>query len=358
MNQLDDLKQIKKIDTKLVLESIELLEDQIGKSWQEIRNFKIPAGLSQVKQIVFSGMGGSALAGDIVRSLFFKNLKIPFSIVNGYHLPGTVNEQTLYLISSYSGDTEEPLATISQAHKRKAKIFAITSGGKLRTLIKSQQVSGYIFQPIFNPSRQPRLGVGYTFGTLLAILAKLKLIPLTENEFNLALKKLKAWQCDFGVSQLVGKNQTKKLALALRERLPVIIASEFLAGNAHVFANQLNENAKTFANYFILPELNHHLLEGLILPKTNRQNFLFILLESELYFKKNQRRFQITKEILARNKIKFFSYQFVGTNSLEQILEGLSLSGYVSFYLAILNQINPASIPYVDFFKAKLKKLS
>jgi len=358
MNSLDNTKVIKKLDPSDVLGSIEMIGEQFNQAWQEFKEVKIPKNYWPVNKILVNGMGGSALGSHVWRSLFFDQLKLPAGIINSYNLPASLDQKTLYIISSYSGGTEEPLSTFLLAKRRGAKIFGIASGGKLASLIKQGKMPGYVFDPIFNPSAQPRLGLGYSLGAQLALVKKLGLIKMTDAEVNQGLKTISQLNINFGFAKAAAKNPAKKLALQAFGKSLAIIASEFLAGNAHVFANQVNETAKTFSSYYLIPELNHHLLEGLRYPKTNRQSLLFIFLESELYQPKNQIRQQITKKVVAQNKVKSVSYQLKAKTKFEQVLEALLLSSYATFYLAILNNINPTPVPWVDYFKDQLKKVS
>lgn len=356
MNTLDHLKQIKKLDPGRVLESIEMLGEQFNQAWQEIGRVKTPASHKKINKILINGMGGSALGSQITRSVFFDQLKIPFGIINSYQLPASLDKNTLYIISSYSGNTEEPLSTFLAARKRGAKIFGLTSGGKLANWIKQQKLPGYIFNTPFNPSQQPRLGLGYSFGAQLGLFKRLGLIKVRNQEIKKALVKLDQLNSKFSVYNPIAKNLAKKLTIELQNKTPIIIASEFLAGNAHSLANQFNETAKTFSGYYLISELNHHLLEGLVFPKTNNQNLVFLFFESKLYHPQNQIRFKITKQVVVKNKINSLTYQLVGQNKLEQALELLLFGNYLSFYTAILNGVNPAKIPFVDYFKAQLKK--
>ncbi len=183
-----------------------------------------------------------------------------------------------------------------------------------------------------------------------------ELIKISENQINEALTKINHWHKVFGFKTPARTNVAKKLSEQLPGKIPLIIASEFLAGNAHVLANQINENAKTFADYFLSPEIGHHLIEGLTFPKANRQNLFFIFLKSKLYYPRNQLRYRITEQIVKKNKIKFASHQLVSSNKLDQVIEMLVFGSYVGFYLAILNKINPNPIPWVDYLKGQLKK--
>ncbi|HLC89856.1 MAG TPA: SIS domain-containing protein [Patescibacteria group bacterium] len=358
MHLLDDLKKIKKLDPKLVLESIELLGEQFNQAWLEAKKIKMPAGAKTARQILLNGMGGSALGAHLIASLLTKNLAKPFTIINSYQVPGWVSQDTLYFIFSYSGDTEEPLHSISQAKKQKARIFGFASGGKLADLIKKGEIPGLIFQPIFNPSGAPRLGIGYSLGLLLGAFCQLGLTKIAESEIKTIQKNLKNWRKDFGTEQPLAKNQAKKLAQKLMGKIPIVVAAEFLAGNAHVLANQFNETAKTFSTYFLISELNHHLLDGLNFPKIKPSVLHFIFLNSNLYLRRNRFRLNLTQEILAKNKVKSDAYQLKSANSLNQIFEALVFGSYASYYLAILNGVSPIKIPWVGLLKSKLKKFN
>ena len=134
------------------------------------------------------------------------------------------------------------------------------------------------------------------------------------------------------------------------------VAAEHLAGNVHTMSNQMNENAKRFSTYFLIPELNHHLLEGMLYPMSNRQDLIFLLIESGLYDKRIQKRFAITADVLDKNKIKNINYTCAEKTKLGQSLEILVLGSYVSFYSAMLQRIDPTAIPFVDYFKKQLAK--
>src|SRR3989338_239419 len=199
MDTLDNLKQIKKLDKGKVIESIEMLGEQINQVLQEFNKIKIPSSYKQIDKIVVNGMGGSALGPHIIRSIFFDQFKLPFGIVGGYELPASLNQKTLYIISSYSGDTEEPLSTIAAAQKKCAKIFVITSGGRLADLVKAGKLVGYVFAAPFNPSKQPRMGLGYSLGAQLALFKKLNLIKVSSQEIEKSLLVLDKLQTQFGI---------------------------------------------------------------------------------------------------------------------------------------------------------------
>ncbi|NMB48393.1 bifunctional phosphoglucose/phosphomannose isomerase [Candidatus Kuenenbacteria bacterium] len=355
MHTLDNLSRLGQLDTSNMLESIAFLPRQIEQAWSETEKLKIPANYKKINKVVINGMGGSGLGTHLIRSIYFKELKLPVGNIHSYDLPGLVDKNTLYLLSSYSGTTEEPLSTFVTAKKRGAKILGITSGGELAALIQNGKLPGYVFSPEkYNPCGQPRIGLGFSVAGILGLLNRCGIIKTDPREITRAIQTASSLNDTFSARTPFAQNPAKQIAADLADKIPVVIASEFLAGNAHVLANQLNENAKTFSTYFLIPELNHHLLEGMQHPKTNKNNLHFIFLESNLYHPRNQKRFTITKDILAQNKIKYSTLPALGNSYLEQSFTTLLFGSYLSFYLAILNNLDPSAIPYVDYFKEKL----
>ena len=136
------------------------------------------------------------------------------------------------------------------------------------------------------------------------------------------------------------------------EKVPVIVASEHLCGNAHIFRNQTNENAKNFASSSLIPELNHHLMEGLVHPEARILKFVF--LKSSLYSEVIKKRFDLTEDVVRQNKNDVVSIEAEGSSKLEQMLYVLAFGGYLTFYLAILYGQDPSLIPWVDYFKEQL----
>jgi glucose/mannose-6-phosphate isomerase len=356
MVNLDNQIEIRNLDSGKVAESIENLPKQIEQAWKEASQIEIPAEYKKVKNVVVSGMGGSALGADIIRNLFKEKLIVPFLINNHYRLPGFVNEDTLVILSSYSGTTEETIAGIEEVMLRKAKILIITSGGELGARANVKGFPSYHFSPQFNPSAQPRLGLGYTFVGTLAILVKLELLNLSSDQLEAASLESSEVGKDFLVDSATERNQTKQMAKKLFGNLVVYVAGEFLSGNAHVFANQTNENSKNFATYFLIPELNHHLLEGNTYPESVKKDIRFLFLESSLYSEKIQKRIAVTKEVLNKQKITTESYNLQSSNQLAQVFEAILFSSWTTFYLGLLYGVDPTKIPWVDYFKKQLGK--
>jgi len=355
MNILDNFKKIKKLDPSNMGGTIDLLAKQIAHAWQQLDQFNVPEEYKDINKVVINGMGGSGLGTHIIQSLFFKKLKVPIGNIHSYTIPGIVDKNTLFILSSYSGNTEEIIASYELAKKAGAKIIAIATGGKIGAWIKDGIIPGLLFNPKYNVCDQPRMAIGYAVIGLLGLLKKCEVLKVSETEITKVIEFINSIQEQFSLNNSIVDNLAKQTAEHLQDSIPLIVAAEFLAGNAHVFANQLNENAKNFSNYFIISELNHHLLEGLAFPKTNTKNLQFIFFESTFYHQRNQERIKITQDVLQKNKIDYLSYQLQGTTEMEQSFEMLLVGSYISFYLAILNNVKPAEIPWVDYFKTQLK---
>ena len=341
--------KIKKENDLKILESIDLFSEQLKQAFFEMNKLRLPADYKKIDEIVVCGMGGSSLGTDIIKSLYFKNLKKPIYIINGYNLPNWVSKNTLIIGSSYSGNTEETVSCVKEAFKKKLKLFVITTGGLLEQFAFANSIPFYVFDPVNNPSAQPRMGLGYSIMSQLVLFKKIGVLNITDSLIKKTINNVS--KSANNKKPIASKNAEK-----IKGSVPIIVASEFLSGNAHTLANQINENAKTFSNFFILPELSHHLLEGLIKPKNINKNLLFFFLESDSYSNIIKQRIKITKRVLAQNKIKALSYKAKQKDKLAQSLEMIIFGSYLSLYLAITNNVDPLKIPVVDYFKKQLKK--
>ena len=346
MIDLNDSSTFKHLDPKNVLRSTELFLDQGIQVLEDFKDFTLPAEYSEVENIVFSGMGGSALGAQIVYHLYKNTLSLPFYVNNDYTLPNFANENTLVILSSYSGTTEEILASAQDALKRGCKVTALTTSGALAEVMSKNNKPFIQFDLRNNPSNQPRLGSGYTILGTLIILSASGLLKLDPSE---VLEDIYAAKNNFDNS----RSNAIEIAKNIVGYVPVIVASEFLNGCSHVMRNQINECSKSLAFNFPIPELNHHLMEGLKNPQDKKLKFIFI--ESNLYSEKNTKRMNITKDVVNKNKILYVSYAPRSTSNISQALETVSFGGLLSFYLAILYGIDPSPIPWVDYFKEKLK---
>jgi len=335
-------------DSLGILASIEAFPDQCAQVIHDVAVTHVPSECFLASNIVVSGMGGSGLGGRVVVSLERQTLKIPIIVSTEYHLPNFVGPRTLVIISSYSGNTEETLAALTEARARNAQIFVLASGGQLAQLAQEYHLPHYIFDPKSNPSSQPRMGLGYNTLGILAVLSRCQLIhPLTDlHQMPDYLRSLQTQTPD--LTHLAGQ---------LAGRIPVIIASEHLKGSAHAMKNQFNENSKTFAAYFDLPELNHHLLEGLSFPKTNPKNLSFIFIQSDRYHPELKKIYPVTRQAIIKQHIPVHELTVSGPSALFESLGLIQTGATLAFHLAAHNAVDPGPIPWVDWYKDEIRKM-
>lgn len=338
---------IKKLDTADVYSSIKYLPDQIEQVIDDLKKISYPDKYYKADLIAISGMGGSIYNYYIINSLFSGELNIPITAINGYQTPAYLSQKTLFIGSSYSGTTEETVATTKSAIKNKFMTTAITAGGKLADLMKENNLPHYQFKPNFNPCGQPRVGVGYMiFGTIL-LLNKLNYLKFNQEKLKTALLNLK------NNDDLI-QNTADKLKNKLKNVFIILIGSEHLSGAVHAGRNQINETAKAFAQYHLIPELNHHLMEGLTYPKNNK--LLFVFYNSSFYYERNIKRFAVTKKVLQKQDVPYIDISFKTADKLEEFLFYLQFNSYLSFFLGIDYGVNPCQVQWVDYFKKELGK--
>jgi len=328
------------------LDSILSLKDQCLHAFKEANQVEIPTEYQKINYLIMTGMGGSGLGARAIESIYSNSLTVPLSRIHGYDLPSWVNSNSLVFCSSYSGNTEEILSIALQAVEKKAKWIAITNGGELLKLSKHHQVPCYQIDPRYNPSKQPRMAIGYSIFGQLTLASKLKLISVSKKQVQ---------ACKKAMELIIDNHQTiDELAQKLINKQVIFIGSEHLAGSIHTIKNQMNENAKHLAHRHDIPELNHHLMEGLKFPNSLKQNTAFILFNSKLYSKKIQKRILLTKKVIEKNNYQTILFQPNSTTKLAQAFESIQFGSFLNYYLVKLHKIDPLPIPWVDYFKKHL----
>lgn len=355
MINLDDINAIKQSDDQQVITATNNLWRQCEQAWHETIGIELPSDYSNVDHVVIVGMGGSHLGGNLIRSIYDDSLKLPIIIKSDYSPPGFISDRSLILATSYSGNTEEVLSFSQSCLERKAKIICISSGGKLAEFAQQNNLPHYVFDDSENnPTSIPRYGSGYLFMSQMVFLLKIHDLDISGKEESGLVNHLKLQQKRFGLEVLEVENIAKQMARSLHQKSINIISSQHLTGSAYIFKNQLNESSKNFSNLFEIPELNHHLLEGLSHPSSLKDEISFVFIDSNLYHPRNQIRFKITKKLLTQRGFTYTEFQPQSTTKLNQAFETLAFTSYLALYLSILNEENPGPNPWVDYFKNKL----
>ncbi len=357
--KLDNKESYHKEEQQKVAKAIAYLPDQVRQALTEVKLIKMPVQYKKASCIVVNGMGGSNIGARIVKHALADKIKTPIIVSPGYEVPSFVNKKTLYIVSSYSGNTEEPLNAYYLAKKRGAMMAAITTDSpknRLAKLMLKNNIPGYLFNPRFNPSKQPRYGLGYAVFGIIGLIAKSGHLTLpTANIKNIiAEMEIRTRRLSPTVKQ--NRNKAKEIASLLVNKLPVLVAAEHLKGNIHALRNQLDESSKLFSCFLPLPDLNHFAMEGLSNPKKNKKSIIFLFFESDLYHHRNKLRFKLTKQVITDNKVSLISHTLKSKSRLGQAFELLQFGSWLSFYLSIVYNVNPEAIPWVNWFKKQLKQ--
>lgn len=347
MIDLNNLEEIKKLDPQDTLASNGILSEQLEAAWEQVQAISVPDDYKNVSNIVFCGMGASIYGALVFKALTGENNKYPTEYVSDYHLPKFVNSNTLVVLTSYSGTTEEVLSCAKEALQMQAKILVLTKGGPLAQFAKTNNIPSYIFDGTLNPAGVPRLGNGYTIIGLLGLLSKAGIYEVNEQELKEAIAALRTRHDEI-------KEKAKNDAQSYIGKVPIIIAGEHLSGNGQILRNQFNETSKTFSAYYLIPDLNHHLMEGLEFPQPT--NLKFIILNSNNYSEKIAKRTKLTEDVIRQNNHEVNLLSLGGASKYQDFILTLSYGCYLTFYLGILYGKNPAVNPWVDWFKEELAK--
>jgi glucose/mannose-6-phosphate isomerase len=349
-----DSSELKKLDPEGMLARIHEVPWQCQQAWQMAREFNLPQEYSDINKVLVIGMGGSAMGGDLVRSLVAPEARVPIIVHRGYDLPAFVDDKTLVIISSYSGNTEETLSGFSQALETGAKKLAITTGGKLKKLADENSI------PVltFNYRSQPRAALAFSFLPILCFMQKLGVVGDKSAEVDEALNVLQKLSIKIDETRPVSKNPARQLAEKLHGHLSVIYGAGLLSEVAHRWKTQFNENSKAWAFYEVFPELNHNAVVGYQFPPELAEKIVVVLLRSELLSQRIRLRYEVTCELLKRAGVHYEFVDGEGTKPLSQMLSLVLFGDYVSYYLAILYRVDPSPVETINYLKEQLAQRS
>lgn len=345
MLNFDNLEEIKKIDPRDTVGTTQLLAQQCEAAWTEVNKIDVPKTYREIKNIVFCGMGASIYGALVLKALAGREMPFPSEVVSDYFLPDYVDNNTLVVLTSYSGTTEEVLSCAQEAKARNAKMIVITKGGPLADFAKENALPAYIFDAKLNKAAAPRFGCGYSILGLIGLLNKIGVFEIGEHEIGDAISRLKEKVGDL-------KTQAQQDALLLANKIPVVFAAEHLSGNAQILRNQFNETSKTFSALYLLPDLNHHLMEGLQFPTGAPLHF--IILSSRNFSEKIEKRIGLTIDVIKQNNHEVYEFKTSGQTMYDDFLEVLIYGSFLTLYLGLYYDQNPAINPWVDYFKKKL----
>jgi glucose/mannose-6-phosphate isomerase len=294
-----------------------------------------------ITNIVISGLGGSGIGGKIVSQLVEKKLTVPTVINNTYTLPTFANENTLVIISSYSGNTEETVSTLKKAIKKGCEVACITSGGEVEGLAKTHNLN-YTIVPGGNP---PRSMLTYSLVQQFFILNNYNLIDksfLTDLNNTISLLNEKEENI---------KKEAKEVASKIFGTMLAIYADSNYEGVTVRFKQQINENSKVLCSNNVIPEMNHNELVGWA---GGSNNYSAIFLRNDNDFKRNQIRIEASKEIISQYTDKVIEIYSQGNSITERTLYLILITDWVSVYLAELRNVDPIEVDVITSLKNKL----
>ena len=340
---LDDLEYINRFDSNNALEVIANQYIQLEEKYD------VPIQRLPVDSIVFSGMGGSALAAQLSQT--WPGYQVPFEIVRGYEIPEYVSERTLFIAASYSGNTEETLASLASAKLKKAHIICVSAGGKL----KDQAEKDGLTHVALPAGLQPRFAVFYALKALVTILEQCGLVAASnaERELHQTALFLQSHVGRWGSEVATEENQAKQIAKQLMGKTPIVYAGRKMFPAAYKWKINFNENAKNTAWCNQLPEFNHNEFLGWTSHPVEKP-FGVIDLISQFEHPRVLKRFEVTDRLLSGKRPKAIRVEAQGETVLEQLLWTVALGDTVSIYLALLNGVNPTPVDLIEKFKAEL----
>jgi glucose/mannose-6-phosphate isomerase len=349
---LDDQSIYKKLDSENMLKHLHSFGGLCEQAWGLASDFGLPDEYSRINKIIILGMGGSAIGGDLVSSLVASESKIPVQLCRDYDLPEYADAETLVIASSYSGMTEETLSAFGKALEKPSRKIAITTGGKLKTLCQNRGI------PVisFDYKSPPRAALPFSFFILLGLFQKLKIIKNQTDSVRITLSNLNNLEVTINEKIPQSRNPAKILAQKLLGCLVVIYGAGITSEVAHRWKTQINENSKTMAYYETFPELNHNAVVGYSLPLSIVRNTRVIILDSDLLYERTRLRLQITQNLLRKAGIEYQVLNGAGKSALSQMMELVLLGDYVSYYLALLNGVDPSPVDSITYLKENLAK--
>lgn len=337
---------IQKYDTK---NQFQVLQDTYKQIDYAINNSYPDFGFDKeaVNKIIITGLGGSAISGDLLKNFLKDELTVPVQINRNYFLPSFADENTLLIASSYSGNTEETISAFNDGMRRKCKTICLSTGGKLEKLAIDNSVPFIRLQKGF----QPRYALGLSFFSLLKVFEKLNFILSQEKIINRIISLWKEKAAEY--------SDEENIALTIAQQLigfvPIIYsASDYTNAVGYRFKSQLNENSKLHAFHHEFPEMNHNEIIGWESHQQKQLHTKAIYLLDETYHSQIKKRFQIVSEFIKKSDVEIISLESKENDFKVRIMDLIFLVDWISFYLGVIRGFDPSEIEYINLLKDRL----
>ena len=298
----------------------------------------------EIRNILICGLGGSGIGGTIVSDIISSKVNIPIAATKDYSIPNFVNEHTLVIANSYSGNTEETLYALEKCQARGSEIAVITSGGKFKEIAEENK-----YNKIIIPGNQPpRAMFGYAFTELFFMLNHYGIIDDSfKSDFDKAINLIDTEKADI-------QKQAMNLAKKMYKQTPVIYVAKGFEGVAVRFRQQLNENSKMLGWHNVVPEMNHNELLGW---RTNVDDLAVVYFRNKCDYDRNQIRMDINKKVISKFTSNITEIWSKGDSLIENSLYHISVGDWTSWYLSEMNNVDAIEIDVIDFLKGELAKI-
>ncbi|HEU4716606.1 MAG TPA: bifunctional phosphoglucose/phosphomannose isomerase [Bacteroidia bacterium] len=304
---------------------------------------KLSGASSEIKNVIISGLGGSGIGGTIISELVFDTCPVPVTVTKGYFLPAHADKNSLVIISSYSGNTEETLNCLREAVKKGSHVVCITSGGEVERLAKENRLD-IILIPGGMP---PRSCLGYSLTQLCFVLVHHRLAPAQLTGDIASSAKLLRERKEEIIAE------AKELAGFLNGRTPVIYSTINNEGIAVRFRQQLNENAKVLCWHHVIPEMNHNELVGWA---GGSEEYAVVLFRHHDDYERNRTRIEINKDIISKFTPHIREVYSEGKSAMEKMFYLVHLGDWASVFLAALRDVDAVEVNVINFLKGELAK--
>ncbi|MCF6277305.1 MAG: bifunctional phosphoglucose/phosphomannose isomerase [Anaerolineales bacterium] len=351
---LNDSARFTTLDPENMLAEIEGLPDQLATAWELGQRHPLPDA-DGIRQIVIAGMGGSAIGADLLAAYATSACSLPVSVHRDYDLPAFASgPETLFIASSHSGNTEETLTAFDTAQARACTLMAVTTGGKLAAKATAAHIPVWIFEH----AGQPRAAVGFSFGLLLALFVRMGFIPADQVDVSQTVADMKSQQRHLGADIPVHKNPAKRYAGQMAGRWVTVFGSGALAPVARRWKGQINEIAKSGANFEFLPEADHNTLAGTKNPHEVLLHTHNLFLRAPSDHPRNRLRADATRKVMMLEGLSTDAYDAHGESLLSHIWTALHFGDYMTYYLAMTYEVDPTPVDALVALKEKLKSVA
>ena len=340
-----------KIDVKNMFQSIYDFPNQMEEAIKIGKNINLSKQYKNINSIVLAGMGGSAVGGDLLSLIFGKYLTVPFFVSRNYTLPNWVNERSLIICSSYSGNTEETLSVFEEANSKKSQIIGITTGGELSSRLKKNNLD-----ELNIPSGlQPRAAVGFSLIPLMFLLKKILNIDIPLESYLANSTKL-IFSLREKYSLEDSRNSTFTLAQNIYKKIVVIYGETGRTDKLAIrIKGQLCENSKMLAYTNEIPEMNHNEIVGWENNSIFFDHYAILWLVELESHPRNLERINITQDILKKIKIDQHTINVSGNSFIERVFHFIYFGDWLSYWCAILSESDPTPVTKINFLKSELE---